>query len=339
MSKQILFRFAVAALLGAVAAGGHAWAGEVVSSADLGKLLQQANETELSMRWYDGLRERVREMHREADAIMETLESQGRADEALRFEKAKRKVVMLHRDMPSRRRGFLATIQEMVNYRDQTLPSTVKQLQEISDLVNEYNAKIESGELKPLAPDEAAAASEAAEEMAWENAGYEVYISGLSGDVDFYIDGEKVTRVGQTLPADESGDIPVKAMVMGPQRERALNFKPRESVISWDSDPYFLNYKASLPGGRTGETTWEVMAEEYDWDVSTSNPDGSWEIQDEGLPGVKRDTVLLHAPRAMTFKINVSGQADWKTTYKTHGNPIERTDEGAGSVSVSLTPR
>jgi hypothetical protein len=251
------------------------------------------------------------------------------------LEKAKHKIVLLHRDMPNRRRGLLTTVQEMITYKNQTLPGTVAELKEIAATLEEYNQKIASGELKPLTPAEATTAE--AEALA--SADFEAYITALSGDVRFYINGRRVSRVGQALPADDIGAVHVKAMVMGDQRKRALDFEPTERTTSWDSDPYYLNYKAALPDGSTGETTWEVMTETYTWSIVPSGGDGTWKIESSGVGGVKRDIAVLSTSGATTFKIRVEGQSNWETTYKTHGKPLDRTDKGSGEISIAIAPR
>lgn len=317
---------------------------DIVTPIKFEKLIDQVRDNMITMRWLDKVKERVEATHKNADEIYEALNEMGRAEEAEKFNQLKRKLVMLRRQMPQRGPGFLTTIQDMLTYRNQRLPKAVQDMKEAIKTVGEYEANLKT-ELEAWrkrqteqAKAEQTPAPTTGANRAWDAAGVEIYVAEVSGDMRFFVNDQRV-ETGDTLPLTPGNRIEVRAMVMGEQRKRALDFKPTPNVTSYDSDPYFLNYKVSLPAGGMGETSWEVMEESYTWSVQPSKVGAEWTIQDGGQAGVKNDAVVLSAPGTMKFTLQAQGKARWETTYKTHGNPMSATDEGSGRIVVAIAPK
>lgn len=309
---------------------------DIVDTTSPTKLFDQYRTSRYSMRWFDKHKKRILESYRRVDKIEEGFTALGREKEAQKLRDMKKQFAMISKQMP-KRSGFLQTITNMMKYKSQTLKLHARKLIKLASDIELYNKKLQREQKIQKANIAAGAASDTPVKIA--KTPLEIYVAELSGDMKFFINGKEVHAVGYRFPLPANKKFQLQALVMGKQRKYAMELKHKGNIIEIDRTPHFLNYKVRLPSGSIGETSWEIQDESYQWSVSPSKVDGKWEVSNGEHLNVKDDVLILYGPRAMSYSINVSGKAKWKTTYKTHGKPLSRLDEGSGHIKVAVAPQ
>ncbi|WP_031435175.1 hypothetical protein [Methylomarinum vadi] len=311
---------------------------DVVDTTSPTKLFDQYRESRYSMRWFDKHKERIQEAYRRIDKIEEGFQALGRDKEAQKMRDMKRQFALIKRQMPQRQ-GFLQTIVNMMKYKSQLLKPHARKLIKLASDIEEYDKKLKEEQKKQGIKAAAAGAAQDAVVSEPVKTPLEIYVAELSGDMKFFVNGEEVHAIGYRFPLPASKKIKLQALLMGKQRKYGLGLKRKGNIIEIDRTNHFLNYKVQLPGGGIGETSWEIDDERYTWRVRPSKTDGKWEIDNGEHLNVEDDVLVLYGPRAMSYSIDVSGKAKWKTTYKTHGNPLTRLDEGTGHIKIAIAPQ
>lgn len=309
---------------------------DIVDTTSPTKLFDQYRESRYSMRWFDKHKERIQEAYRRIDKIEEGFQALGRDKEAQKMRDMKRQFALIKRQMPQRG-GFLQTIVNMMKYKSQLLKPHVRKLIKLASDIEEYDKKLKAEQKKQGITAAGNSAGNITPEPA--KTPLEVYVAELSGDMKFFVNGEEVHAIGYRFPLPANKQVKLRALLMGKQRKYGLNLKQKGNIVEIDRTNHFLNYKVNLPGGGIGETSWEIEDERYTWKVRPSKTDGKWEIDNGEHLNVKDDVLVLYGPKAMSYSIDVSGKAKWKTTYKTHGNPLTRLDEGSGHIKIAIAPQ
>lgn len=311
---------------------------DIVDTTSPTKLFDQYRQSRYSMRWFDKHKERIQEAYRRVDKIEEGFLALGRDKEAQKMRDLKRQFALIKRQMPQRQ-GFLQTIVNMMKYKSQLLKPHARKLIKLASDIEEYDKKLKAEQKKQgigTAGAGRAASRESAEPV---KTPLEVYVAELSGDMKFYVNGEEVHAIGYRFPLPANRKVNLQALLMGKQRKYGLELKRKGNIIDIDRTNHFLNYKVQLPGGGIGETSWEIEDERYSWKVRPSKTDGKWEVDNGEHLNVTDDVLVLYGPRAMSYSIDVTGKAKWKTTYKTHGNPLSRLDQGSGHIKIAIAPQ
>lgn len=311
---------------------------DIVDTTSPTKLFDQYRESRYSMRWFDKHKDRIQEAYRRVDKIEEGFKALGRDKEAEKLRDMKRQFALIKRQMPQRG-SFLQTIVNMMKYKSQLLKPHARRLIKLASDIEAYEKKLKEEQKRRGI--QAAAGGGASANVSSEpvKTPLEVYVAELSGDMKFFVNGEEVHAIGYRFPLPANKKVNLQALLMGKQRKYGLELKQKGNIIEIDRTNHFLNYKVKLPGGGMGETSWEIEDESYNWSVRPSKTDGKWEVDNGQHLNVKDDVLVLYGPRAMSYSINVSGKAKWKTTYKTHGKPLTRLDEGSGHIKIAIAPQ
>ncbi len=350
ISKWPVLRFVcVCLVLGAVPAGIASASQDIVNPEQFDAFAKQVSDALLSLRWIEQVKDKVYQTHENADNVYEVLVANGRKQEAEQFLAVKQKLVATVKQMPQRREGFFTTVQEMLNYRNQQLPKAMQDLKLNAEMVAKYQKELdallrEHEEQKKKSGAKTDSGDKGEETDAggsdWDASGVELYFLGSSGEADFSIDGKRDMEVGDTYPLENGSEIQVVALVnWGEKRRTEMEKKHGNASVDFTHGRTWLNYKANLPDGSVGETKWEVVEESYAWFPVSTRVEMDWKASDSGLSGVKNNMLTLTVPRPMKITANVTAKAKWKTTYKTHGNPIEEDDEEKASVEFSISPK
>lgn len=311
---------------------------DIVDTTSPTKLFDQYRQSRYSMRWFDKHKERIQEAYRRVDKIEEGFKALGRDEEAQKMRDMKRQFALIKRQMPQRG-GFLQTIVNMMKYKSQLLKPHVRKLIKLASDIEEYDKKLKEEQKKQGIKVAAGGAAEGNTPTAPVKTPLEIYVAELSGDMKFFVNGEEVHAIGYRFPLPSNKKVKLQALLMGKQRKYGLELKRKGNIIDIDRTNHFLNYKVQLPGGGIGETSWEIDDERYSWRVRPSKTDGKWEVDNGPHLNVEDDVLVLYGHRAMSYSIDVSGKAKWKTTYKTHGNPLTRLDEGSGHIKIAIAPQ
>lgn len=169
----------------------------------------------------------------------------------------------------------------------------------------------------------------------------EVYVGKLSGDMEFYINGQEVKHARQTFPMNPNGTLTLRAVALEPNRKRFRTMQGTERVSITAQDDHQLRYETVM-SGYTASTHWQVQNERYTWSVTQRpNINTEYDVVNSGKPGVSQDQVTFKVTGRFSYAANVNGLVDWKATSKRPGGNREQNASGkaSGAIMISVGAR
>lgn len=166
----------------------------------------------------------------------------------------------------------------------------------------------------------------------------EIYVGQLSGDVEFYINDQKVERVRQTFPLNGKGTLTLRVVALEPNRKRFRSLSETERMSILIRDDHQVKYEVKS-GIFNASTHWNVNQETYSWAVTQQpNINTEFSVGNSGKPGVSQDTVMFTFTGRFSYAATVKGSVDWKgTSTRPGGNREEKASgKAAGSIMISV---
>lgn len=166
----------------------------------------------------------------------------------------------------------------------------------------------------------------------------QAYVESFSGPYEFYINGEKIEQQRQQVDLKGKQVADVRALLVTGKRKQAKDFQPTPNMTNSSHDDYSLMYQVSS-GGFNGETKWQVVSEDYDWQVDSPVHIKATPTSSGKNKSVHNDLLHIEADGAGRVSATVKGTADWQGTSKLPGgvrNQPPVKDQGSGKIQFSI---
>lgn len=169
----------------------------------------------------------------------------------------------------------------------------------------------------------------------------EIYVISHSGDMEFYINGRKVTGNHQSFALHGAKTFRLRAVALGAKRKSARDFDAPANTTVEDQTDYRLHYKTRL-GNFSGATDWWVRSEQYSWHPGKQLPrtaDVSYGKSDK-YPSLQNDEATFTFEAPFSYAASVSAKTEWKTRSTRPGGVREtnQIDNSTGKIQFTVGP-
>ena len=294
------------------------------------------------IKWFEQYSQQVRRAHQELDQYYEGYLQQGNEAMAKKIRHQKEQLKLIWRHTP-KYRPSVSFLRELIEYKSgKEFKKSNGWLRQIRQDMGTYQKDV--GYLT--------GAGEAGTGTGGPGSGggpgkvsgsLEVYVASVSGDVEFYINDQKVERSRQTFPLSGVGFLTLRAVGVGERRKQSRTFAAPANTVALHQDDYRLHYQTQMGKEFRGETDWQVETERYAWTVSRA-PNGhvQYEHKSSGKhPGLEGDLTTFKFDGVFSFGATVKAEAEWKAVSTRPGGSrqMQHQDTASGAIELSVSPR
>ena len=170
----------------------------------------------------------------------------------------------------------------------------------------------------------------------------EVYVISVSGEVEFYVNEQKVERAKQAFALGGANSFTLRAVAVGKRRKQSREFQTRPNTTLHAQSDYRLAY-AVKSGNFSGETDWIVDDERYQWSVTRApNMHAAVEVTTSNKHvTLEHDVVLFTFDGVFSYGAKVSGKVEWIGESERPGGKqsLKNQDQGTGAIMLTVGPK